>query len=146
MTLHLLKLSVGSESYESLKAFQAQRRKDRRAMGEPGENRHVTRMWPRRESEILDGGSIYWVIKGVIRARQRIKRFDEVIGEDGIRRCGIVLQAKLIRTVPRQKRPFQGWRYLAEADAPADLASVEKGSGDDLPPELIAELKELGLM
>ena len=100
-------------------------------------------MWPKREAELLNGGSLYWVFRGVIGARQRILRLDEVIGQDGIRRCGIVMDEALIRTQPAPRRPFQGWRYLAPEDAPADLA---RGSvAADLPPELSAALSEIGV-
>ena len=68
-------------------------------------------MWPKREAEILNGGSIYWVIKGLIQCRQKVLRLDEVIGSDGIRRCAIVLEPKLVRTQSSLTRPFQGWRY-----------------------------------
>jgi len=106
--------------------------------------RHVTRMWPRRESELLNGGSIYWVIKGVIQARQTLLRLDEVIGEDGIRRCGIVMENEIIRTQAATRRPFQGWRYLEPIDSPADLGKGAKVQ-DDLPPELMTALAEIGV-
>ncbi len=137
--LHLIKLSVGSESIETMAAWQA----SARAQGPDGFPRHVTRMWPKREAEILDGGSIYWVIKGVVLARQQILRLDEVIGSDGIRRCGIVLDPKITRTEAMPKRPFQGWRYLLAGDAPRDLP--EGHANDDLPPKLMAALSEIGV-
>ncbi|WP_137701703.1 DUF1489 family protein [Marimonas lutisalis] len=140
-TVHLIKLSVGTESVDDLAAWQA----TRRAQGDDGLPRHVTRMWPRRESHVLNGGSIYWVIKGVVQARQRILRLDEVIRQDGIRRCGIVLDPELIRTAPALKRPFQGWRYLDPADAPPDI-SFGRESDDDLPPDLSAKLAEIGVI
>jgi hypothetical protein len=139
--IHLIKLSVGTESPESLGAWQAQPRV-RTADGLP---RHITRMWPKREAEILGGGSIYWVIKGVVQARQRIIRLDEVIGQDGIRRCAIVLDPDIIRTAPALKRPFQGWRYLKPEDAPPDLPKTRKDE-DALPPELSARLAEIGVL
>lgn len=139
--LHLIKLSVGTEGVEDLAAWQA----SARAKGPDGLPRHVTRMWPKREAEILDGGSIYWVIKGVLMCRQRILRLDEVTGGDGIRRCAIVLDPELIRTTQALKRPFQGWRYLPDKDAPADLP---KGRADEqaLPSELSAALADLGVL
>lgn len=101
-------------------------------------------MWPRREAALLNGGSLYWVIKGVIQARQRVVRLDEVTGEDGVRRCAIVLDPAVIRTGPAPRRPFQGWRYLASGDAPKDLhRSV--GRGDALPPALSVALAEIGV-
>lgn len=137
--VHLLKLSVGSESVEQLIDWQRHRSKQRK----DGRYYHLTRMWPKRAGELLEGGSIYWVIQGVILARQRITSFEEVIGEDAIRRCAIFLDAEVIRTEATPKRPFQGWRYLAPGDAPRDLA--RSGAGDGLPPALAAALAEIGV-
>lgn len=140
-TINLVKLSVGTESVESLSDWQALRA----AQTPDGLPRHVTRMWPKRESEILAGGSIYWVIKGSIQARQRILRLDEVVGEDGVRRCAIVLDPELVKTQSTLKRPFQGWRYLKPEDAPMDLP---KGRTDEepLPTELASALAEIGVL
>lgn len=144
MTTHstnLIKLSVGSESVESMADWQA----SRRAQTADGLPRHVTRMWPKRSEEILNGGSLYWVIKGLVQCRQRVLRLDEVIGEDGIRRCAIVLDPEIIRVAPSQKRPFQGWRYLPPEESPADLKS-RRASEDRLPPELAGALAEIGVL
>ncbi|GAA6163459.1 DUF1489 domain-containing protein [Pelagimonas sp. KU-00592-HH] len=138
--VNLIKLSVGSESVDTLAEWQA----SRVAQSEDGLPRHVTRMWPKRETEILQGGSIYWVIKGVIQCRQKILRLDEVIGADGIRRCAIVLDPQLVRTETALRRPFQGWRYLKPEDSPADLSDARK-QDDDLPVELAAALAEIGV-
>ncbi len=138
--LHLIKLCVGAEQVEDLARWQ----KNPRALGPDALPRHVTRMWPKRSAELLADGSLYWVFKGVVLARQRILRLDEVIGGDGIRRCGIVLAPEIIRTAAAPKRPFQGWRYLEAKDAPPDLPKARKGD-DALPPELDAALAELGL-
>ena len=138
--VNLVKLSVGSESVESLAAWQATAH-ERWADGIP---RHVTRMWPKREAEILNGGSIYWVIRGSIQCRQRITALEEVIGSDGIRRCAIVLDPEIIRTASALKRPFQGWRYLNPEDSPADLRG-SRASDDDLPAELATALAEIGV-
>jgi hypothetical protein len=140
-TLNLIKLSVGTDSVDSLIEWQS----SRRARGEDGLPRHVTRMWPRREAELLDGGSIYWVIQGVLQCRQRILRLDEVFGTDGIRRCAIVLDSDIIRTGTALKRPFQGWRYLPGSDAPADLNGSRQNE-DSLPPELSAALSDIGVL
>jgi len=102
-------------------------------------------MWPKRTSEILGGGSIYWVIKGLVLCRQRIVRFDEFAREDGIRRCAIVLDPELIRVAPVPRRAFQGWRYLAAGDAPPDLTGAKAGE-DALPAELSAALAEIGVL
>ena len=140
-TINLIKLSVGTESVEDLQAWH----RNVRAQGGDGLPRHVTRMWPKREKEILNGGSIYWVIKGVIQCRQRILRLDEVIGHDGIRRCAIVLEPELIRTVQATKRPFQGWRYLKPEDSPADLPERRENE-EALPPELAGALADIGVL
>ncbi|MEM9211787.1 MAG: DUF1489 domain-containing protein [Pseudomonadota bacterium] len=139
-TVNLLKLCVGAESPDDLIHWQQQRR-----LKFPDKPlRHVTRMWPKRGPEILNGGSLYWVFKGAILARQTIVGLEEVIGEDGIRRCGILLDNTLIRTFSVPKRPFQGWRYLSTTDAPKDLPKGQ-ASDDDLPPELANALDDIGL-
>ena len=139
-TINLVKLCVGAERVEDLEAWQIAR-----AGGRPGyEPRHVTRMWPKREAELLNGGSLYWVFKGLILARQRVLRLDEVIGEDGIRRCGIVMDAQVVRTESVPRRAFQGWRYLTPQDAPADL-TLARQDEDELPHELSAALAEIGI-
>ena len=139
--VHLVKLSVGSENVESLADWQA----TKRAQTPEGLPRHVTRMWPRREAEVLNGGSIYWVIKGAIQCRQRILRLDEYIGQDGINRCAIVLDPELIRTQTSLKRPFQGWRYLPVSDAPPDLPKG-RAAEEPLPVELNRALAEIGVL
>ncbi|AXI57088.1 DUF1489 domain-containing protein [Sulfitobacter sp. JL08] len=139
--VNLIKLSVGTENVEDL----ADWHRTKRAQTTDGLPRHVTRMWPKREAEILNGGSIYWVIKGLIQCRQRILRLDEVIGQDGIRRCAIVLEPELHRTQSAIKRPFQGWRYLPPGDAPPDLPKGRK-TEEVLPPELNRALAEIGVL
>ncbi|SUZ30986.1 hypothetical protein ROE7235_00717 [Roseibaca ekhonensis] len=138
--LNLIKLCVGAEKVDDLLAWQCQPR----AKGPDGMPRHVTRMWPKRAAELLAGGSLYWVFKGAVLARQRIVRLDEVLGADGITRCAIVLDPEVVRTAAATRRPFQGWRYLKPEDAPADLPKARKGD-DNLPPELDAMLAEIGL-
>ena len=138
--VNLVKLCVGAERVEDLEAWQIMR-----AGGRPDyEPCHVTRMWPRREAQILRGGSLYWVFKGFILARQTILRLDEVIGQDGIRRCGIVMSREVVRTEPVPRRPFQGWRYLEPQKAPRDL-SEGTPADDALPVELSAALAEIGI-
>jgi len=139
--INLIKLSVGSESVEDIAAWQA----TRRAQTADGLPRHVTRMWPKRQAEILAGGSIYWVTKGVVSCRQRILRLDEVIGSDGIRRCAIVSDPELIRVRGGLKKPFQGWRYLKPEDAPEDLPEGRELESP-LPPELARGLAEIGVL
>jgi len=138
--LHLQKLSVGTETVADLAAWQNSKRA---LTGELPQ--HVTRMWPKRADEILTGGSMYWVIKGSISCRQKIARFDEAIGADGIRRCAIILEPELIHVAPTLKRPFQGWRYLKASDAPVDLPKG-RTSEDPLPASLNAALAEIGVL
>ncbi|MEM9708200.1 MAG: DUF1489 domain-containing protein [Pseudomonadota bacterium] len=138
--VNLVKLCVGATKVEDLLAWQS----SARAKCPDGLPRHVTRMWPRREDEVLAGGSLYWVFKGVILARQRILRFDEVRGVDGIMRCGLVLEGDVHRTDPQPRRAFQGWRYLAPGDAPRDLPAA-RAMEKTLPPDLEVALAEIGL-
>ena len=137
MTVHLKKLSVGSQSLETLRTWQASR------LSETGRLLHITRNRPRRAEEILDGGSIYWIIKGVMSARQTIVDLAEVQRADGQVACGLVLGPDLVATVPTKMRIFQGWRYLETEDAPADLTDPVDES---MPPALLAELRELGVL
>lgn len=139
-TVNLLKLCVGTETVEELAAWQAMRRKH----WPDCLPRHITRMWPKREAEVLNGGSLYWVFKGVILARQAITAFEERRGEDGILRCALVLDPALIRTEPAPRRPFQGWRYLSVEDAPRDLPKSRRAE-EALPPELARALADIGL-
>ncbi|MCG6903169.1 MAG: DUF1489 domain-containing protein [Rhodobacter sp.] len=139
--LHLIKLCVGIDSVEDLIAWRARNN----PKGRESLSQHVTRMWPKRADELLAGGSLYWVIRGVIQARQRITALNEAIGQDGIRRCAIVMDPEIIRTAPAQRRAFQGWRYLQADDAPPDL-SRKRPTDDTLPPDLNAALAEIGVL
>jgi hypothetical protein len=145
VTLHIIKLSVGSESFESLARWQNQRLLQLRRRNPKARLRHVTRMTPKRTDEVLDGGSIYWVIKGYVRARQRIIGLRPVTDEAGQPACAIELSPKLIKTQLVAWRPFQGWRYLEPEAAPPDLPPRKKGD-DELPAKLAAELRALGLL
>ncbi|MGY3438751.1 MULTISPECIES: DUF1489 family protein [unclassified Marinovum] len=139
--INLIKLCVGTETPDDLARWQTTRRKTL----PDNLPRHVTRMWPKRSAELIDGGSLYWVFKGVTLARQRVIRLDEVMGEDGILRCGIVLDPDIIRTTPMPRRAFQGWRYLKPEDAPGDL--TDRGQREDpLPAALNAALAEIGVL
>lgn len=139
MSLHLIKLSVGSESVASLARWQAER------LARTGRLFHKTRTMPRRGAELLDGGSIYWVIRGIVRARQRLVGLEREPDETGRSYTLLLHDPELVRTLPRRHRPFQGWRYLAPEDAPPDLSDLPRGIGE-LPPEMAAELCELGLL
>ena len=142
-SLHLVKLCVGAEEVSDLVGWQATRMEEARAAGREPLPRHVTRMWPKREAELVDGGSIYWVFKGVILARQRILSLSRAESADGIQRCAITLDPEVVRVQPRPRRPFQGWRYLPAEDAPADLA---RDAGPELPTPLALELALIGVV
>ncbi len=131
--LHILKLCVGCPSPQLLEDWQSTR---------PDPIYHTTRMWPKREDEIVGTGSIYWVMAGEIRARQPIIKFDEVIGDDGIRRCKMVLERGITLVRPTPKRAFQGWRYLTSEDAPPDIGKL---GSEELPPEIASELSKIGI-
>ena len=146
MALHLIKLCVGVDSIADLEARIKMRLKARRAAGEKRPLPvHRTRMTPKRTEELLDGGSLYWVIRGQIAARQEIRGIEPFKDEDGVNRCHIVLDRKLVSVMPRRMRPFQGWRYLRGQDAPHD---IQAGLGEtaEMPEELRRELRELGLL
>ena len=143
MALHLIKLCVGCDSIEDLVEWIEYRMREKKAAGEKLEHFHVTRMVPKRIPGLLDGGSLYWVVKGIVQVRQRLIDVRPFVDNEGIGRCRLVLEPKVTRTAWQPRRPFQGWRYLEPKDAPRDL---KKGKGgDDLPPELRAELAGLGL-
>ena len=145
MALHLLKLCVGADSLQDLRDWVSQRSLLAIAAGLEPHSIHTTRMIPKRVEELLDGGSLYWVIKGQVLARQRFLDITTFKGDDGISRCDLVLGPEVIETSPAPKRPFQGWRYLTSEDAPRDLGGSD-GGADDLPSDLKRELAELGLL
>lgn len=138
--VNLVKLCVGADRVEDLLDWQA----NPHAKGPDGLPRHITRMWPKREADLLAGGSLYWVFKGMILARQRVLRLDQVTGADGIARCGIVLDPAVIRTEAVPRRPFQGWRYLEPNETPRDLPAARRHE-EPLPPTLMAALAEIGV-
>jgi hypothetical protein len=139
MTLHLLKLCVGADSIADLEDWIAE------VVPRRGEQVHTTRMVPRRIDALMDGGSLYWVIKGQVSCRQRLLAVRPFVDADGIGRCHLVLEPVVMPVEPRPHRPFQGWRYLEAKDAPRDIA---RGSGDlgAMPEEMRRELAELGLI
>ena len=138
MTVHLKKLSVGSVNIDSLKRWQ----KQRTDKGMP--IIHPTRNWPKRADELLDGGCIYWIIKGQMVVRQPIADLIEIKREDGRPACGIVLKPELIAVWPRRMRIFQGWRYLEVSDAPEDIPVSDENA--PMPAEMASELRALGLL
>src|SRR5918998_1019326 len=145
MPLHLVKLCVGVDAVEELDAWVAERLQAMRRAGETPEQHHTTRMIPKRRDEILQGGSLYWVIRGHVQVRQRLLDIRPFRDADGIRRCRLVLEPVLVPTEWQPRRAFQGWRYLAPKDAPADL-SPDSASLSALPAHLRKELAELGLL
>jgi hypothetical protein len=140
MALHLLKLAVGAGGVGDMQDWLASRQPGWPA----GRSVHVTRMWPKRAAEVLDGGSLYWVIKGAILMRQRITGLEEVDEGDGIARCRIVLDLPAVRTEPAARRPFQGWRYLAPGEAPRDL-NLGRLREEALPPGLAEAVAAFGV-
>jgi hypothetical protein len=134
--LHLLKLAVGIDDIDQLRQVRAQRAAERGAGWVPTRNR------PRRAAEVLDGGSIYWVIRGRIAVRQRVTGFGSRCDADGRGFCLIEVDPALVPTMPRLCRPFQGWRYLPAAVAPPDRPD----SGEPPPEAMLAELHALGLL
>jgi hypothetical protein len=145
MALNLIKLCVGCDSVRELEGWIKQRLKDKRKRREKPEHIHRTRMVPKRAEELIDGGSLYWVIRGEIACRQRIRDVRPFRDKDGVGRCGIVLDPKVVLVAPRPFRAFQGWRYLAAKEAPRDLEKAAPGA-TAMPEKLRRELRELGLM
>lgn len=145
MSVNLIKLCVGIETVEHLAQVQAARLDAAKARGEEPQLRHLTRNMPRRRDEVLDGGSLYWVIKGVIQVRQRIIGLEHAERENGTPACAIIYAPEHVRTEPRAFRAFQGWRYFPDDKAPADLGELSRDTAD-LPPEMAAELRDLGLL
>ena len=140
--VNLIKLCVGIETVDELKARQISF--DEKNKTKLKNRTHVTRMWPKRGEEILNGGSLYWVIKGFVQARQKIIGLEEIIGKDNIRRCAIVLESEIFLTTSVRKRPFQGWRYLNPIDTPPDLNKVNLDEAS-LPNELAIALADIGV-
>jgi hypothetical protein len=139
MALNLIKLCVGVSEIEEMHSWVEICR------GGGDTLDHVTRMFPRRKSEILPHGSLYWVIRGLILCRQPIIDLEAVTGGDGIERCRIVFKPEIIRVRPTPRRAFQGWRYLTPEDAPTDIKAGEQ-SAADLPEAMRRELASLGLL
>ncbi|MBB3974980.1 hypothetical protein GGQ64_000156 [Rhizobium azooxidifex] len=145
MALHLIKLCVGADSIEDLREWVSRRALVAMAAGLEPSSSHTTRMVPKRAEELLDGGSLYWVIKGQVQARQRLIDLKTFTDADGIGRCELVLGPEVIETEFQPKRAFQGWRYLKDEEAPRDLKSLG-ADGAELPMDLRRELAELGLL
>jgi hypothetical protein len=145
MALHLLKLCVGCDAIEDLDEWIALRLKEARRAGRKPVHFHVTRMIPKRAEELVEGGSLYWVIRGNVQVRQRILGVEPFRDKEGIQRCRVVLEPKTIATEWQPRRAFQGWRYLKSEEAPRDLDNARAGLRQ-LPPELRRDLADLGLL
>ena len=147
MTVHLLKMCVGIDSVADLREAQARRLAAMAARGTEPKLCHWTRNTPRRSDEVTDGGSLYWIIKGAIRARQAITAIEQSEDAEAQKKCGLVLAPDLVETVPVPARPMQGWRYLEVASAPMDLSAAPAIEGlEEMPEPLVRELRDLGLI
>jgi len=146
MPLHLIKLSVGTDSIADLQGWIDDKIKAQKKRGvKKPERIHTTRMVPKRADELKDGGSIYWVIKGQIMCRETILDVRPFTDKDGIHRCKLVLDPKCIPVEPRPRAAFQGWRYLEDKESPRDLGKISKGALS-MPEEMRRELMQLGLL
>jgi hypothetical protein len=145
MPLHLIKLCVGCDTIGDLEEWIEENRAQHRRLGRGYEQTHTTRMMPKRCDALLDGGSLYWVIKGQVACRQQILAVRAFSDGEGIGRCRLVLEPLVVAVEPRPCRPFQGWRYLDPKDAPRDLG---RASGDlaVMPEAMRRELADLGLL
>jgi hypothetical protein len=139
--LHVAKLAVGVRDIDHLRALQADRLRTQPPL------RHRTRNFPRRRNEVLDGGSLYWVIGGSMLARQRIADIVEDERDDKTPCTSFLLDPALVPLIGRATRPFQGWRYLNPEAAPADLdADIPVMGVEALPAVLKRELRALCLI
>ena len=145
MALHLIKLCVGCDTIRDLEDWIEENQAHHRRLGRAYEQTHTTRMLPKRLDALLDGGSLYWVIRGQIACRQRLLCVRPFTDGEGIGRCRLVLEPVVVAVEPRPCRPFQGWRYLEAKDAPRDL---NRASGDlaVMPEAMRRELADLGLL
>jgi hypothetical protein len=139
--LHLTKLAVGVRDTDHLRELQAARLRDHPPL------RHRTRNFPRRRLEVIDGGSMYWVIAGTMMARQRILDIVEDQRDDQTPCTSLILDPEIVALAGRPTRPFQGWRYLDPDDAPPDMQALGAIVGlDSLPAALRHELQALCLL
>lgn len=145
MPLHLIKLSVGTDSVADLEDWIKQKLKAQKQRGKKPERIHTTRMVPKRADELIHGGSIFWVIRGQIMCRERILDIRPFTDKDGIHRCRLVLDPKCVLVEPRPRSAFQGWRYLEAKEAPRDLSRAAPGAAK-MPEQMRRELRELGLL
>lgn len=146
MTLHLIKLCVGAAGIEDLAHWQRGRIAAREQAGLSPLAYHTTYQTPKRQDELLNGGSLYWVMKGLITVRQKIAGFENGSKEDGTPCCVVLLEPELIPVRPVPRRAFQGWRYLAAEDAPEDLSGAAGDGLAAMPPRMRKALAELCLI
>jgi hypothetical protein len=146
MPLHLIKLCVGADSIKDLRDWVAERSKAAKKKGLAPHHIHITRMTPKRIEELLAGGSLYWVIRGEIAAREKLLAVEPFRDRDGIGRCRLVMQPKVIPVSPRPMRAFQGWRYFDAKSAPPDLAKSAATGLAAMPEPMRRELRDLGLL
>jgi hypothetical protein len=145
MPLHLIKLCVGCDSVSDLKDWIKQRLNEKKRRHQKPEHIHTTRMVPKRAAELVDGGSLFWVIKGQVMCRERILDVRPFTDKDGVGRCRLVLDGKVVLVESRPRAAFQGWRYLEDKEAPRDLSRAAPGAAR-MPEAMRRELRELGLL
>jgi len=145
MPLHLIKLCVGCDSVADLEDWIREKLKEKKRRRQKPEHIHTTRMVPKRADELIDGGSLFWVVRGQIACRERILDIRPFTDKNGVGRCRIVLDGKVVLVEPRPRAAFQGWRYLEPRDAPRDLSRAAPGAAR-MPETMRRELRELGLL
>jgi hypothetical protein len=145
MPLHLIKLCVGCDSVADLEDWIKQKLKEKKKRGQKPEHIHTTRMVPKRAGDLTDGGSLFWVIRGQISCREKILDIRPFTDKEGIGRCRVALDGKVVLVEPRPRSAFQGWRYLEAKDAPRDLSHAAPGAAK-MPEQMRRELRELGLL
>ena len=145
MALNLIKLCVGCDSVQELEEWIEEKLRENKKRKAALEHIHTTRMVPKRADELTAGGSLYWVIRGQILCRERILAIRPFRDGEGVGRCRVVLDGKVVLVQPRPYRAFQGWRYLAVKDAPRDLDRAAPGAAK-MPEDMRRELRELGLL
>lgn len=134
--IHLIKLAVGCDGIADIEAYQDHR------LRSFGQIFHLTRSTPKRADELTDGGSIFWVVKSQIIARQLVTDVLADQDDEGRPRCRLILDPAIVQVESRPCKPFQGWRYLDPANAPAD----RRAGYQEPPPEMAEELRRLGLL
>lgn len=146
MTLHLIKLCVGAGTIADLTEWQAANRRFKPQSGTKPRVFHTTFQTPKRQAELLDGGSLYWVIKGLVQCRQRLIGFEDGAKDDGSPCCLLLLGPVIVPVRPVKRKAFQGWRYFSADDAPADLTPGAAGDIASMSPKMRKDLAALGLI